>query len=248
MKILLLDIETAPNLAYVWGTWKQNISMDKIVAKGHVLCWAAKWYGEKDMAFRSELTGVKSMLNQVHSLLDEADAVVHYNGKSFDIPTLNKEFIIHEMTPPAPYKQVDLLEVVRARFNFPINKLDYVAQTLGLGGKVRHPGFQMWVDCMAGDQKAWQLMEGYNRGDVELLERLYDRLKPWIPNHPNVGAFDPEDIEKCPHCGSKHLQKRGVAVTRDVRYQRYQCLDCGAWARGKKALSKTRATLQGIST
>lgn len=247
MKILLLDIETAPNLAYVWGTWKQNISMDKIVAKGHVLCWAAKWYGEPDMEFKSTRTGVKSMLREIHGLLDEADVVVHYNGKSFDIPTLNKEFVIHNMTPPAPYKQIDLLEVVRDKFNFPINKMDYVVQTLGIGKKVRHPGFQMWVDCMAGVDTAWANMEEYNRGDVLVLEKLYDRLKPWVRNHPNVGAFDPEDMEKCPHCGGKHLVRRGVAVTKDVRYQRYQCKDCGAWARGKKALSKARATLQGIS-
>lgn len=247
MKILLLDIETAPNLAYVWGVWKQNISMDKIVAKGHVLCWAAKWYGEPGMYFRSVRTGPKSMLRQVHRLLDEADAVVHYNGKNFDIPTLNKEFLTHDMAPPAPYKQIDLLEVVRDRFSFPINKLDYVVQHLGLGRKVRHPGFQMWVDCMSGDDGAWAKMARYNQRDVTILERLYDKLKPWVRNHPNIGAFDPSDIEKCPHCGSVHLQKRGVAVTRDVQYRRYQCVDCGAWSRGRKAVSKARTSLVGIS-
>jgi len=247
VKILLLDIETAPNLAYVWGMWQQNISMDKIVANGHVLCWAAKWYGEKGMHFRSVRSGAKGMLKQIHSMLDEADAVVHYNGSSFDIPTLNKEFLTHDMTPPAPYKQIDLLSVVRDRFRFPINKLDYVVQQLGLGQKVRHPGFQMWVDCMAGDEAAWAKMAKYNQGDVVILERLYDKLKPWVRNHPNVGVYDPSDLEKCPHCGSKHLQRRGVAVTRDNSYQRYQCTDCGAWSRGKKAVTKAKTSLVGIS-
>lgn len=248
MKILLLDIETAPNLAYVWGMWQQNISMDKIVANGHTLCWAAKWHGQKEMMFSSVHEDTpKQMLRKIHRLLDESDAVVHYNGSSFDIPTLNKEFLTHGMTPPAPYKQIDLLTVVRDRFRFPINKLDYVVQQLGLGKKVRHPGFQMWVDCMGGDEKAWKKMEKYNRGDVVILERLYEKLKPWVRNHPNVGAFDPSDIEKCPACGGKHLQRRGTAVTCDVKYQRYQCLDCGAWSRGKKAVAKSRVTLKGIS-
>jgi DNA polymerase elongation subunit (family B) len=228
--------------------WQQNISMDKIVANGHVLCYAAKWYGEKGTHFESVQRGnTKEMLVTVHGLLDDADAVVHYNGANFDIPTLNKEFITHNMKPPAPYKQVDLLSVVRDKFRFPINKLDYVAQTLGLGQKTRHPGFQMWVDCMARKRDAWKKMEEYNRQDVLLLEKLYDRLKPWVRNHPNVGAFDPEDIEKCPNCGSKHLQKRGTAVTRDVRYQRYQCGSCGAWSRGKKAISRAKASLVGLS-
>lgn len=244
---MLLDIETAPNLAYVWGVWKQNISMDKIVDNGHVLCWSAKWLDKDGLYYRSQQTGTKSMLKQVHGLLDKADVVVHYNGKSFDIPTLNREFLLHDMTPPAPYKQIDLLEVVRDRFNFPINKLDYVAQRLGLGGKVRHPGFQMWVDCMAGDDEAWENMASYNQQDVALLEKLYEKLRPWVRNHPNHGAFD-DRPESCPHCGEEGtLQRRGYAVTRDTKYPRYQCSSCGAWSRGKKAVSKTRTTLQGIS-
>lgn len=247
MRILLLDIETAPNLAYVWGMWQQNISMDKIVSNGHVLCWAAKWYGSNEMMFSSVNEDTpKQMLRKAHRLLDEADAVVHYNGSSFDIPTLNKEFLTTGMTPPAPYKQIDLLTVVRDRFRFPINKLDYVAQTLGLGEKVRHPGFQMWVDCMAGDGAAWTKMEKYNRQDVLLLEKLYDKLKPWVRNHPNVGAFDGRP-EACPHCGEEgQMQRRGTSVTLDTTYQRYQCGGCGAWSRGKKALTKTRTTLKGI--
>lgn len=251
MRILLLDIETAPNLAYVWGTWKQNISMDKIVDKSYVMCWAAKWYGEKGTQFAATRTGkereTRAMLRQVHDLLDEADAVVHYNGKSFDIPTLNKEFVTHEMTPPAPYKQIDLLEVVRDQFNFPINKLNFVVQALGLGAKVRHAGFQMWIDCMAGDDTAWRRMEEYNRGDVVVLERLYDRVKPWIRNHPHHGAFDGRP-HACPKCGTEgKLQARGFAVTRDTQYQRYQCGSCGGWSRGKTAVNKTRTTLQGIA-
>lgn len=248
MKILLLDIETAPNLAYVWGMWKQNISMSQIAAKGHVLCWAAKWHGKRGMYYRSVKGGdAKGMLKAAHKLLDEADAVVHYNGKSFDIPTLNKEFLTHGMTPPAPYKQVDLLEVVRDQFRFPINKLDYVVQQLGLGKKVRHPGFQMWVDCMAGDAKAWNRMARYNQGDVVILERLYEKLKPWVRNHPNHGAFD-DRPEACPKCGVEgKLQMRGTAVTCDTKYVRYQCGACGGWSRGKKATTKTRVTLKGIS-
>lgn len=248
MKTLLLDIETAPNLVYVWGMWKQNVTMDKIVDNGHVLCYTAKWHGDDKVMFSSVFHhGEKRMLKSAHKLLDEADAVVHYNGKSFDIPTLNREFLTRGLTPPAPYKQVDLLEVVRDQFNFPINKLDYVCKRLGLGEKVRHPGFQMWIDCMARDEKAWDTMMKYNKQDVVILERLYDKLRPWVRNHPNAGAFD-DRPDACPKCGEEgQLQKRGYAVTRDTKYPRYQCGACGGWSRGKKSVSKTRTTLQGIS-
>ena len=84
------------------------------------------------------------MLEGIHSLLDEADAVCHYNGTKFDMPTLNKEFLVHRMTPPPPMKQIDLLRVVKSQFRFPSNKLDYVAQRLGLGKKKDHEGHTLW--------------------------------------------------------------------------------------------------------
>ena len=93
MKILLLDIETAPNTAYVWGLWKQNISISQIVDSSSMLCWAAKWLDSPEVMFSSILMGKKGMLKEIHKLLDQADAVVHYNGSRFDIPTLNKEFL-----------------------------------------------------------------------------------------------------------------------------------------------------------
>ena len=124
MKILLLDIETAPNTAYVWGLFKQNISISQIVDSSAMLCWAAKWLDNEDVMFSSIMGGRKKMLQRIHKLLDEADAVVHYNGSRFDIPTLNKEFLEAGMSPPSPYAQVDLLKTARQQFRFPSNKLD----------------------------------------------------------------------------------------------------------------------------
>ena len=248
MKTLFVDVETSPNQAFCWGIWQQNISINHIIESSGVLCFAAKWAGKREVHFDSvHQSSKKMMLKGVHSLMSEADVVVTYNGKNFDLPVLNREFLLAGMKPPAPSKQVDMLRVAKGAFRFQSNKLEYVSRELGLNGKTKHEGFQMWISCMNDDPAAWVRMERYNKNDVVLLEKVYERMKPWIKGHPNVGAFDPEDIEKCPHCGSKHLQRRGVAITRDVRYQRYQCLDCGAWARGKKALSKARATLQGIS-
>ena len=151
MKILLLDIETSPNTAHVWGLWQQNVGINQLLESSYVMCWAAKWYGEKTVHFGKDLKKIYNMIN-------EADVVIHYNGKKFDMPTLNKEFLLNGWTPPAPYKQIDLLRVVRSQFRFPSNKLDYVAQRLGLGKKVAHEGHELWIKCMAGDAAAWNKM------------------------------------------------------------------------------------------
>ena len=225
----MLDIETAPHIAAVWGLWGENIQIDRLLKPGYTLCWAAKWYGEKEVMFDSILSGHRKMIRGVHKLLTEADAVCHYNGDKFDIPTLNKEFLLMELTPPAPSKSVDLLKTAKRRFRLASNKLDFVAKQLGLGQKVEHRGFQLWLDCMDKKPDAMKEMEKYNRHDVVLLEKVYERLLPWIRNHPNLSVY--RGGECCPHCGSECSQARGFAVARTMRYQRFQCSDCGTWYR-----------------
>jgi DNA polymerase elongation subunit (family B) len=245
MKILLLDIETAPNLVHVWGLYDQNVAINQIQAAGYVLCWAAKWYGDKEVQFDSvHQSKPLRMLKRIHKLVDQADVVVHYNGTKFDMPTLNKEFVLHKLDPPAPYRQVDLLRTARSQFRFPSNKLDYVAQALGLGNKVKHPGHSLWVQCMAKDPEAWEMMETYNKQDVALLEKVYDRLLPWIKNHPNHGVYDEPGIPVCPNCGHHHLQRRGFARTVANKYARYQCMNCGTWS--KEPFTEFRREDRGI--
>lgn len=234
MKILFLDIETAPHLVHVWGLWNQNVGVPQIIDSGYVLCWSAKWYGEKEIMFDSAFhTSHKRMLRRIYTLLEEADVVVHYNGTKFDIPTLNKEFIKAGMTPPAPFKQIDLLKTARGQFRFPSNKLDYVAKALGLGGKKSHKGHELWIGCMNNDPESWDQMAEYNIRDVELLEQVYEKLKPWIKGHPNTGLFSGAGMV-CPTCGGTHFTKRGFTYTLTRAFQRFRCKDCGTWFRGKE--------------
>lgn len=246
MKLLTLDIETSPSLAYVWRLFKENIPLQRLVDTGEVLCVAAKWYDSDETLFYSvHHDGKQGMLDAVHALLSECDAVITYNGKKFDIPHLNREFILAGMTPPAPYAHIDLYWTARQKFNFISNKLDNIAKELGIGGKFEHSGFQLWIDCMAGDPDAWDEMETYNRKDVVLTEQVYTRLLPWISQHPAASLYnDPEaradGIPGCPACGGTNLKPRGRAYTSVSIFQRYRCDDCGKW-------SRSGSRLEGVS-
>jgi predicted RNA-binding Zn-ribbon protein involved in translation (DUF1610 family) len=237
MNILFLDIESSPNTAHVWGLFKQNIGINQLLDSSYVLCWAAKWYGEKEIHFDSVYqSSSRKMLRGIHKLLEKAEAVVHYNGTRFDIPTLNKEFVLHGMKPPAPYNQIDLLKVARNKFRFPSNRLDYVADALGEGKKTPGIGHELWIRCMNNDPDAWEMMEEYNKNDVILLERVYERFKPWIKGHANFSLFRENLV--CPNCASEVVTKRGFAYTSTQKYQRYVCGECGNWFRGGKSLAK----------
>lgn len=246
MKILLLDIETSPHSAYVWGLFKQNINLAQIQETGRVLCASYKWLGERDTHFVSEWEDTaQGMLNHLHTVMDDADVIVTYNGNRFDLPTLNKEFLLFGFKPPAPYKSVDLYPTVKRRFRFASNKLDHVAQQLKLGQKVSHSGFQMWIDVMNGVSEAQEEMKTYNIHDVVLLEKVYGKILPWIPNHPNHSHHSGTHV--CPNCSSTKLQSRGYATTAAGKYQRYQCQDCGKWSRSAKVFKPTPPSERTVS-
>lgn len=244
MKILLLDIETAPHKVYSWGLYNQDINPDNVIEQGYTLCWAAKWHGKSKVFFDSiHKSRRKGMIKRIYDLMDEADAVVHYNGTKFDVPTLNHEFLYDGLSPPSSYAEIDLLKTARRRFRLPSNKLDYVAQYLGLGSKVKHMGLQLWHDCMDGCPKAWKVMERYNKKDVTLLEDVYDTLLPWVQGHPNWGHYvdlggDKDGI--CRNCGSDRIKKNGIEKKTVVPYQRYKCTNCGTPLRGRTGLKDER--------
>lgn len=233
MKILAWDIENRPGQAYIWTPFPDYIPITQITQSSEMMCFAARWVDKKQVTFKSEFhDGRQAMLESLWSLMDEADALLSWNGAGFDTKHANRAFLAAGMTPPSPVKEIDLLRVARQRFKFMSNKLDYVAQSLGLGSKTAHEGFGLWLACMEGDPKAWARMRRYNKQDVNLLIPIYEYFKPWIKTHPNVA----EHGVACSRCNSSRIQLRGTDTTQAGVYQRFQCLDCGGWGRFSKRL------------
>lgn len=229
-KILVLDIETKPAVAYVWRTFKENIGYEQVLEPGGMICFSAKWIGDKDTMFWSDWTHSRGeMIKAARDLLDEADAVVTYNGDKFDIPKLHGEFILEGLTPPAPCTSIDVVKVVR-KLGFLMNRLAFIGPLLRVGSKVKHEGFELWAKVLEGDEKARDKMMKYNIQDVVLLEKLYLKVRPFIKNHPHLGTTKHE----CGACGSNNTQNRGFRRTKYFRIQRIQCNDCGSWSEGTR--------------
>jgi predicted RNA-binding Zn-ribbon protein involved in translation (DUF1610 family) len=235
MKTLLLDIETSPNIGYTWGLYEQNVI--EFIDEWKLLSVAYKWL-DKDKVYAVGATNgltEKDVLKEIHKAMSLADICIMHNGDRFDVRKLNARFVYHELPPPEPYKTIDTLKVARKYFAFNSNKLTDLGKHLGLGEKVQTGGFQLWKDCMAGDERAFKKMIAYNKQDVVLLEKIYLKLRPYMTNHPNVNVLDDNDdnVLHCPACGQTRLQRRGFGTTISGKYQRYQCKDCGYWSRGR---------------
>ena len=238
LKILLYDLETSPYVGFTWGKWEQDVI--QFVSERKIISFAWKWLGEKDIhvlalpdfpGYKKNPRNNKALIKKLHSLFESADATVGHNVIDFDDKVANTDFLFHGFNPPPPHKQIDTLRLLRSRFAMASNKLDDACSRLGLGRKVKHPGFDMWLGCLNGDPKSWALMRKYNKGDVALLEKLYLKIRPWMTNHPSMIPTDRAHYA-CPKCESPRLQGRGKEKTKLGSRQRFQCQDCGSWFYG----------------
>jgi hypothetical protein len=240
-RILLLDLETAPNVGYVWGKYDQNVI--KFVRSWFILCVGYKWLGDKDVRvfglpdygehYRAKPEDDSLLVQDLWTLFNQADIIVAHNGDAFDIKRSNARFITHELQPPSTYKTVDTLKIARKHFKFESNRLTDLGEYLGLGGKASTGGFKLWEDCLDGDPEAWEKMKGYNARDVQLLEDIYLKLRPWAASHPDLNMWSEVVKDDCPKCGSHETEKRGYSYARTQTRQRHHCLSCGAWYSGK---------------
>ena len=249
-KILILDIETAPETAYIWKRFKETVGQTQIKAPGYVLCVAWEWMGEEVQTIglygrrswnRGDRTNDYAVVKKAHELLCEADIVVGHNIRTFDMATLNARFIAHGLPPPTPYKICDTLEVLKKKLRLPSNSLESASHYFGIETKEKQP-FTLWRECMNGNPDAWEKMLTYCAHDVTVVCELYKKLIPWADLHPNMGLYT-DNGEKviCPKCGCDNLERRGIQRSVVHQYQRYQCKDCGGWSRSRNPIKVNRS-------
>lgn len=229
-KILYLDIEWEPATAYVWRMWDENITPAQLIDAGGMLCFCAHWDGSKVFQFYSKWAdGRDGMAKAALELLSEADAVITYNGDRYDLPKIMGEILLAGLSPPPTPTSIDLIKTVK-KMGFVMNRLAYIGPLLQAGGKVKHEGFELWKAVMGGSAVAQRKMQRYCIQDVRLLVKLYNRIKPFIKNHPHLG----EAKQECGACGSNHVQSRGYRRTKHYKIQRVQCQSCGSWSDGTR--------------
>lgn len=247
-RILTLDIERLPNVVDKWDLYSrgggQSTPNIMVHEYARTVSFAAKWHDKSRVEFYSEFHhGPEEMWTQAQRLLDEADIVVGYNSDKFDLPHLKTGIRLADIEDPSPFASVDLYKAALKALKLESYKLDYVAQVLGVGQKMAHEGHALWRKVREGDEKAWARFRRYNIQDVRVTERAYDRMFPWIYNHPHMGLWSPADVDQCT-CGSTDLERRGPVYTAQSAYQQYRCRTCGRWPRGTTAIvrMKTRGT------
>ena len=239
-KIFCFDIETAPILANVWQLWDQNVGLNQIEKDWSILSWAGKFLDEDEIHYadvrkRKDMSDDKAICKKLHKTLQGADMVLGHNSDKFDIKKINARFIYHGLPPLEFSKTIDTLKIARRFFKFTSNKLEYLAKYLKCTPKSSHAkfhGFNLWKECMAGNQEAFQEMEDYNRQDILTTIEIYDKLKAWDPS---INFQSYIQSAEC-ICGSKEFTMAGKKYTKQGAFQRYRCKACGKYFTDKENL------------
>ncbi len=218
-KILCFDIESAGVNAL-----KADL--------GFVILFGYKWLHEKQahvlMIDKESLRQFddKKLLQQASKLLEEADLLVAHFGSVFDRRFIQGRLLIHGLPPIPPTKMRDTCMIARSVANYSSNRLKHLAKILRLRHRKLENGWpEAWFQVMQGNMKALKGLAAYCVGDVQTLEDLYLRLRPYDNPHPRMR----ENPSVCAVCGGAQ-QRRGYRWAQQYRYQRYQCTKCKRWS------------------
>jgi uncharacterized protein YprB with RNaseH-like and TPR domain len=230
IKRLFFDIETSPNIGLFWSAgYKQTISYENIIQERAIICICYKWENEDkvhSLTWDSNQDD-KKMLEKFIKIANEADELVGHNGDKYDLAWIRTRCLFHNIPVFPNYVTIDTLKQARSKFRFNSNKLDYIGHFLGIGQKI-HTNFGMWKDIVLNkNKKALNEMVEYCKGDVILLEKIYDRMSSYFPHKTHFGVLNGGEKHSCPSCGSDEmsLSKKRVTASGMPKVQ-LQCKKC----------------------
>jgi len=235
--IILWDIETLPDLKPVMArltrlydgcTLKANMST--------MICFGYKRLGDKKAKcinawdfpkrWAKDVNDDYEVIKAAGKILQEATGMVTHYGTGFDLKFLNTRLLFHGLPPIPRMKHLDTCKTARANIFLYSNRLNEVAKFFGLDEKMVNGGWGLWVDVLARKKSALKVMTRYCKQDVEVLEQVYEKLKPMSRHIPNFNLLIDDEGKCCPNCGKQNYKKHGLYKTVTQVYQRYMCKTC----------------------
>ena len=233
-KRLFFDIETSPNIGLFWEAgYKKNIDYSNIIQERAIICICYKWEDDKEvfsLNWDSKQCD-KSMLQKFIEVADTATELVGHNGDKFDLAWIRTRCLFHKIPMFPSYTTIDTLKVARSKFKFNSNRLNYIADFLGIGQKIKTE-YSLWKDILLKKDKiAMEKMIKYCKKDVVLLEKVFKALRNHIEPKTHYGVLFGEDRGSCPECGSDSLVRHKVKITATgIKKIQYQCKTCGKYS------------------
>lgn len=258
-KILFWDLESSLMEGYFFGIWQQNIPLTRVKKQSHLLTasWALNDGVVQGVRLTPEQVRVSDDLDVVVKIvqaINEADLIVTFNGKKFDVKLLNTRALFWGLPPIKPVKHIDLMEQSKRLFKFPSNSMQNISMYLGEDGKIATSGTRLWERCAEWENyqtcsNALEEMLTYNGQDIEVTRDLYYCFQGWMKNVPNLGTITNEvsgnHTVRCSHCGSDNVSHRNdKTYTAVSAFDLYRCGEENC--RGVSRITKSGKNLVGV--
>ena len=228
---LFFDIETSPNIGLFWEAgYKKNIDVSNIIQERAIICICYKWEEEKEVYSLNwdAKQNDKTMLQKFILVANQANELVGHNGDKFDLAWIRTRCLFHHIEKFPKYTTIDTLKVARSKFRFNSNRLNYIADFLGLGQKIKTE-YSLWKDILLKkDKVAMEKMIKYCKKDVILLEQVFNALKNHIAPKTHYGVIFGHYKGSCPECGSDDIIiKDRRALASGIIKLIFRCKTCG---------------------
>lgn len=188
-------------------------------AKGKAKCLNTWDYNPEEPLNDEELC------KKIYEVLKDVDYVITYYGKKFDEKFVRARLMKYGMQLPK-VTHIDMHAIVKRNFKFSSNRLKEVLKFFGLENKMDTGGWELWMEVLRKNAKAYAKMSKYCAQDVDVLERLVKHLDNYVPL--------PGKTTGCPKCESESLIKNGTSYRSGGSVQKYLCRDCGHVFRGAR--------------
>lgn len=237
-RIGVMDIETLYAVMASWAMFGVDFSPNMILEEGILLSWVGMIYGE-DTVYSDVLTpkeaktrDPKRIVTSAYDFMRSCDILVGHNSRQFDFKLMNTFFLDYRL-PKIAYGQIDTLEILKANFKLPFNRLGYVNKRFGIREKMPNDGLPLWKACAVGDEESLATMLQYNTEDVLATSELFTLLYPYAKGVPQFSSYMSSGSPMC-SCGSTDIVREGEWRLTLGLYDKYRCRKCGSLIRGRQ--------------
>lgn len=180
MKVVSFDLECS-NLNADFG----------IILAGCMLTWTEKKPKRSDVivyriddykSYETRKWDDRQLVKDIRDELDDADILVSWNGRRFDIPFLNGRLMAWNEKTLKPHKHCDIMYQSRYKMKLHSSRLAAVQSFLGLEDEKTEMKPKMWMKAVTGDKQSMNYIIDHCIRDVLVLNEAYEKLKHFVTN------------------------------------------------------------------
>jgi len=233
-RILVYDIETTDldagfgeMLMFGYQWWDEDTP--QIIKINDFDGWKKGHYNDRDYW----------LCEAVYEIMCEADVLIGHFSTRFDHPFIQTRMLKHGLPPIPDTTQIDTWRIAKRQLKFRSNRLGIIADSLGCKQRKDKVEAAVWRMAKGHDEEAIEAIAEYCLQDIRTQKSVTEKLLPVAKEVVNLNLFTDGDHHRC-MCGSWRVVRDGEIFTKVNAYERYKCLSCGRWSRGRKTTTKSK--------